>query len=333
MMINNLFYKFFILLNLISSSILPFFIQDLLMIWFFMEINNFLFICYMSLKSNNKKMIFMYYMIQIMASLMMIFPLISNNFFMNNINLLTINFYLSMMLKLGIPPFHLWMPMMSLYLSWEIIFIILSIQKIIPLYIISIIVMKNSIFYYLILSSAFMSVYKMINLLNLKILLTYSSINQTSWMLFLIFIKNLFWLNYMIIYTLILFVTSYFLSFFKFSLTFFFNNNLSLNFNLMYLLLPLNLASIPPLSFFLFKWMNIFISIFNSNLHIIFIMMIMNSFILIYIYINIMNLILFFNLINIKFMNNLSMNLFNMNCCVYAGIFFNFFLSFFMISV
>nr|QBG38562.1 NADH dehydrogenase subunit 2 [Acropyga butteli] len=332
MMLNNLFHKF-ILMNLINFSIIPLFFQDLIMIWFFMEINNFLFINYLCLKLNNKKLIFLYYLIQIIASLMMIFPLILNNFFMNNMNLMMmINFYSSMMLKLGIPPFHLWMPIMSMYMNWNIIFIFLSIQKIIPFYILSMINAKNLIFYYLIISSMFISTYKMINLLNLKILLTYSSINQTGWMLLLIFLKNMFWLLYMIIYSLILFILSYFFSLMKFSLSFLINNSFSLNFNLMCLFMIMNLASIPPLSFFMMKWMNMFVSIFNLNLHLIFILMIMNSLILIYIYMNFMIMILFFYSIKSKFVI-FSMNTKNKNFYTYMFMFINFLMSLFLIMI
>nr|YP_009735153.1 NADH dehydrogenase subunit 2 [Acropyga myops]QBG38639.1 NADH dehydrogenase subunit 2 [Acropyga myops] len=332
MMINNLFNKFFILMNLVSFSIISLFIQDFLMIWFLMEINNFLFISYMCLKLNNKKSIFLYYMIQIIASLMLIFPMIMNNFFMINMNFLMINFYFSMMLKLGIPPFHMWMPIIAMQSNWNIIFIFLSIQKIIPFYILSLIKIMSLIFYYLILSSNFISMIKMINSLNLKNLLTYSSINQTSWMLFIIFLKNSFWLLYMIIYSLILFILMYFFYFYKFSMTFMLNKNFSMNFNFMYLLMIMNLASMPPLSFFLFKWMNIFISILNSNLHIIFIIMIINSFILIYIYINLMNLIMFFYSIKFKFFN-FSLNFMNKNIYFFMLTFINFLLSFFLILI
>nr|YP_009735166.1 NADH dehydrogenase subunit 2 [Acropyga pallida]QBG38652.1 NADH dehydrogenase subunit 2 [Acropyga pallida] len=332
MMINNLFYKFFILINLINSTIIPLFIQDLLLIWFLMEINNLLFICYLCFKLNNKKLIFLYYMIQIIASLMMIFSLIFNNFFMINMNFLMINFIFSLMLKLSIPPFHLWVPIIAMYMNWNMIFIFLSLQKIIPFYILSMMKMKNLIFYYLILSSAFISMYKMINSLNLKILLSYSSINQTSWMLLLIFLKNMFWFMYMIIYTLILFIMTYFFSFYKFYLNFLLNKHLSMNFNLSYLLMIMNLASIPPLSFFMLKWMNIFISIFNSNLHLIFILMMINSFILIYIYINFMNLILFFYSTKFKFFN-FSINLINKNFYTFLLIFINLFFSLILILI
>nr|YP_009735167.1 NADH dehydrogenase subunit 2 [Acropyga panamensis]QBG38665.1 NADH dehydrogenase subunit 2 [Acropyga panamensis] len=302
MIMNNMFYKFFILSNLINFSFMPLFIQNLLMIWFMMEINNFLFICYLCFKFNNKKLIFMYYIIQIIASLFMIFSLIFNNFFMINMNFLLINFYLSMMIKLGIPPFHLWMPMMSHHMNWNIIFIFLSIQKIIPFYLMSTInIIQPLIFYYLILSSTYISTFKMINLLNIKMLLIYSSINQTGWMLFLILLKNMFWLFYLIIYSLILWIILFLFSLSKFSMIFFMNKNIPTKFNLFNMMMIFNLASLPPLSFFFMKWMNIYISMFNTNLFLIFILLMINSLIMIYIYINMMIISMFFYLIKLKF--------------------------------
>lgn len=145
----------------------------------------------------------------------------------------------------------------------------------------------------------------MINLLNFKILLTYSSINQTRWILLLIFLKNLFWLIYILIYRLILFIICIFFYYFKISSNFFLNNFSSLNLNLICLMLSFNLARIPPLSFFFIKWIRIFILILNSNLHLIFILIIINSFILIYIYINLINLIIFLFIFKSKLFNNL----------------------------
>nr|YP_010304726.1 NADH dehydrogenase subunit 2 [Lepisiota frauenfeldi]ULM64009.1 NADH dehydrogenase subunit 2 [Lepisiota frauenfeldi]WEY05517.1 NADH dehydrogenase subunit 2 [Lepisiota frauenfeldi]WEY05530.1 NADH dehydrogenase subunit 2 [Lepisiota frauenfeldi]WEY05543.1 NADH dehydrogenase subunit 2 [Lepisiota frauenfeldi]WEY05582.1 NADH dehydrogenase subunit 2 [Lepisiota frauenfeldi] len=305
--------------NLINFALIPLFFQDLLLIWFLLEINNFLFICYLSMKLYNKKIIFFYYIVQTMASLLLIFSLIYNNIFLLNMNFFSIYFYIAFMIKLGIPPFHIWLPILSSYLDWNMIFILLTIQKITPFYMISIIKINNIIFYYLILSSSFMSMFKMINLLNMKMILIFSSINQTSWMLFLILMKSSLWLIYMIIYSLILFTLTYTLSLYKFSYNYFFNIYSSFNFNLIYLMMIMNLASIPPLTFFLFKWISIFIFILNSNLHFIFILMIFNSFILIYIYINFMTSILFFYSIKNKFIIKpmIFMNFFKINYSLY----------------
>nr|QNV12021.1 NADH dehydrogenase subunit 2 [Lasius niger] len=335
MLIFNMFLKYFILLILIMFSLIPMFSYDLLMIWFFMEINNFSFICYMCMKMKTKKMIFLYYIIQVLASLMLIFPLIINNFYLISQNLLILNFYFSLMMKLGIPPFHFWMIISSTFMSWEILFIFLSIQKIIPFYMFSLIEIKILILYLMILSSSYFSVMKMINLLNFKMLLTYSSINQTSWMLLLIFFKNLFWLTYMLIYSMILFMISIFMLYFKFTFNFNLNFSYNMNFNFICLMLLFNIASIPPLTFFFMKWFSIFIMLFNSELFFIFILMMFNSFILIYIYINMMSSMMFFISFKSKLLNLIPSyyyNFLNSNNNLFL-LFMSFFLSLYMILI
>nr|YP_009905738.1 NADH dehydrogenase subunit 2 [Nylanderia flavipes]QGW36354.1 NADH dehydrogenase subunit 2 [Nylanderia flavipes] len=308
MLLFNLFIKYFIIYNLITLTIIPLFTHDLLIIWFIMEINNFMFICYMSMEMNLKKNIFLFYMIQVLASLLLIFPLIINNFFFfNNQNILIFNFYLSLILKLGIPPFHMWMIYLSSYMPWKILFIFLTFQKIIPFYMFSLIEINLQIFLFMILLSSYIPIFKMINLLNFKILLTYSSINQSSWMLLLIFFKNLFWLIYMFIYSIILMIISFYFNYFKFSFNFYIYFFNKMNFNFLSIFLMFNLASIPPLSFFLMKWFSIYIFMFNSKMFLIFILMMINSFILIYIYLNLLSLMMFFFTMKIKF------NLININ--------------------
>lgn len=306
--IYNLFIKYFIIFNLILLTIIPIFSYDLLLIWFFLEINNFLFICFLCIEIKIKKNIFLFYIIQIIASLLLFLPLIINNLFIINQNIFLLNFYLALILKLGIPPFHIWIIYISSFIPWKILFTFLSIQKIIPFYITSLIENNLSILLFIILLSSFIPITKIINLFNFKILLTYSSINQSRWILFLIFFKNLFWLIYISIYTLILFIISIYFNYFKFSFNFYINFLNKLNFNFLSIFLIFNLARIPPLSFFIIKWFSIYIFILNSNILFIFILIIFNSFILIYIYINIIYLNIFFYSFKSK-LNYLSNNI------------------------
>jgi len=56
----------------------------------------------------NKKITFLFYIIQVISSLILIFPLLFNNLNLINIySFLYLNYYFSLILKLGIPPFHL----------------------------------------------------------------------------------------------------------------------------------------------------------------------------------------------------------------------------------
>nr|AEV76940.1 NADH dehydrogenase subunit 2 [Camponotus vafer] len=290
----NLFSMFFIMSNLFLFSILSMFLNDLFIIWLFMEINNFMFISLMCFKIFNKKIIFFYYIIQTMASLLIIFSIIYSSLFFSYFNFFNLILILGLSIKLGIPPFHMWMVSSSMFFDWDILFLFLSIQKIIPMYMLSTIELKSSILYPLILSSSYISMFKMLMNLNFKIILTYSSINQTSWVLLLIMFKNLMWILYFATYSAILFLTIMTLKFLYMSPNFIYSVK-SLNFKLMFMFMFFNLASLPPLSFFFMKWFSVYMFIFNSpDLTFLIVIMLINSFILIYIYINMMTLLMFF---------------------------------------
>nr|ADP01822.1 NADH dehydrogenase subunit 2 [Solenopsis invicta] len=306
----TLFSKCFILTNLLISSILPLFSTDLLMIWFFMEINNFLFIFILNFSIKNKKMIFFYFFIQTIISFLIIYSLILNNLFMySNIS----NFFMisAMMMKLGIPPFHLWLPLISKFMTWHSLLLLLTMMKIIPFYMISLIKLNLIMIYFIIFLCSILPPYLMLNLINFKVLLSYSSINQSGWMMFLIYFKIFIWFKYFMFYTLISLSLFNMIFYFK---MFFHNNLLSYNYYQTYLnFLPLifmfNMAGLPPFSFFLMKWYSIFLFSYSSNYLIILIMLMLSSLIMLYIYTNMMISSIFFfqfksKLNNFKFFIN-----------------------------
>nr|YP_010461826.1 NADH dehydrogenase subunit 2 [Tapinoma ibericum]UUF93592.1 NADH dehydrogenase subunit 2 [Tapinoma ibericum] len=304
----NLFIKYFILLNLLILTMFSMFTNDLMNIWLIMEINNFLFISYFSFSIKNKKMIFFYYIIQIIPSMILILSISLNNMNLLNKNILNILIYLSLMIKLGVPPFHFWMPLISIYFNWNELFFLITFQKIIPFYMLSMINLKSYFILFSIILCAIIPPFMMMNLMNLKKLLTYSSINQLGWMILLIYLKNIIWFYYLIMYSLITMMIFYILSYKKFYYNYI--NNSNIYYNMIILMIMMNMASIPPFSFFMFKWFSIFIIIFNSNLFIASLIMIISSFLMFFIYMNMIYLIMFNNLIKSKLMN---LNILNFN--------------------
>nr|AWN56155.1 NADH dehydrogenase subunit 2 [Cardiocondyla obscurior] len=298
------------LINLFISSMLPLFSSDLLMIWFFMEINNFLFIFILCFSIKNKKMIFFYFFIQTIISFLIIYSLILNNLFMYS-NIYNFFIIMALLMKLSIPPFHLWLPVISKYMNWFSLFLLLTLIKIIPFYMISLIKLNLFMIYFIIIMCSFLPPYLMLNLTNFKMLLSYSSINQTGWMMFLIFFKIFIWLKYFIFYSFITLSLFNLIYYFK---MFFHNNFLTYNYYQMYLnFLPLifmfNMAGLPPFSFFIMKWYSIFLFSYSSNYLIILIMLMISSLIMLYIYTNMMISSIFFfqfksKLYNIKFFTN-----------------------------
>nr|YP_010034062.1 NADH dehydrogenase subunit 2 [Colobopsis nipponica]QOW83441.1 NADH dehydrogenase subunit 2 [Colobopsis nipponica] len=302
-MFYNLFLKIFLILNLTLFSIYSLFINDLMMMWFFMEINNFMYICLLCLKIFNKKMIFLYFLIQTSSSLIMIFTIMLNFYFFEFLYFKLI-LMTALSMKLGIPPFHMWMPLISKFMNWDSLLILLSIQKLTPLYMISTLEIPYFIMFLLIMMASYLSTFKMMNLLNFKLIITFSSINQTSWMLLLMLFKNLFWLFYFILYSSILSMIHITFLYLKFSSNFMINIS-NYNIQLMMISLFFNLSGLPPFSFFFMKWMSMYMFLFNSNHFLIFILMLLNSFILIYIYLNIsLHLMFFFSITSKLIMMN-----------------------------
>ena len=121
-----------------------------MIIWFFLEITNFLFSFLLNLFINNKKIIFIYFLIQIISSFFIIFSITINNIIIFN-NYIYYILFSSLLIKLSIPSFHFWFPLISKFLPFSILLILSTIQKIIPFYIISLIKLNNFFFIYLIL--------------------------------------------------------------------------------------------------------------------------------------------------------------------------------------
>lgn len=264
-------------------SFLPLFLNDLILIWFFVEISNLLFICIINIYIINKKSIFFYFFIQIIASFLIIFSFIINNIFIFN-NFIKLMIILSLCLKLSLPPFHLWLPIISLYTPWNILFLILTIQKLAPFYLWSIIKINILLIYIIIIFCSIIPPFKILNLTNYKILLSYSSINQSSWIIILIYFKNIIWFKYFIYYSIIILNIFILYNLYKIFINFNYKNYYL---NIFFLIYILNLAGMPPFTFFFIKWYRIFIFIFNSNFFFILILIIFRSFIILFIYINI----------------------------------------------
>lgn len=266
--------------------------NDLFIIWFFIEISNFLFISLLRITINNKKIIFFYYLIQIIASFIILFSIIINFFIIYNIY--SIFIFFSLIIKLRIPPFHFWLPTIAKFLPWNILLIIITIQKIIPFYIISFIFINKILLYLIIILCSIIPPFLIFSITNFKILIRYSSINHSSWIILLIYLKILIWIKYFILYSFINIFIIIIFNLFNIKI----NSNYNLfnhwKFNLLIIIIILTIAGFPPFSLFYIKWYRIFFSLINSNLFILLIILILRSLFILYIYINIIIIFLFF---------------------------------------
>nr|YP_009348096.1 NADH dehydrogenase subunit 2 [Nothoaspis amazoniensis]AHF21704.1 NADH dehydrogenase subunit 2 [Nothoaspis amazoniensis]APW83509.1 NADH dehydrogenase subunit 2 [Nothoaspis amazoniensis] len=248
MMIPNLIYIWF----LISSVIMSFSSSSMFFLWMCLEINMMSFIPMMHSKNTmSMNSIVTYFLIQSTAS--SIFLLTS---LILTTNLMTMKFLsnmimISMLIKLGMSPFHSWLPQISEGLSYSSLSILLTIQKMIPLYILSIFT-SNLISIFIILSATIGSLGGF-NQFSIRKILAFSSISHLSWVSTLLMINSNFWLTYLLIYSFIILLTINFINYFSMNFLNFKKENSNM-INLFITLMLLSLGGMPPMIGFMMKW-------------------------------------------------------------------------------
>jgi NADH:ubiquinone oxidoreductase subunit 2 (subunit N) len=200
--------------------------------------------------------------------------------FLNSLIFFNIFSIFSIILKLGIRPFHFWFISVIENISWLRGFILLTWQKLIPLFILSKIY-QNLILFFIILR-IFFRVFRILNSSSIRKILTLSSISHITWIRSLIFFQEFFWINYLLIYRLIFFLILPLLLKRNFSslrqISFFKKNeNFLLIFNFW------SLGGLPPLIGFFPKISSLWIFPFFNNFFLVF-RLIFNSLLRIYIY-------------------------------------------------
>lgn len=183
-------------------------------IWIWLEIN---LISFIAILINNKNKLsieasLLYFLIQSIASIILLFSFIIISFYYNFIIIII----LSILLKLGRAPFHYWIPLIIEGLDWIKIFLLLTWQKINPLVILYYNYIFNLLIFFIIISLILGSI-SGLNFSSLKKIISFSSINQIRWIilrlinnkLFKIYIIFYFFLIWIIIKSIILFNVKY----------------------------------------------------------------------------------------------------------------------------
>nr|YP_010414159.1 NADH dehydrogenase subunit 2 [Acyrthosiphon caraganae]URQ84755.1 NADH dehydrogenase subunit 2 [Acyrthosiphon caraganae] len=282
---------------LVFSTLMSISASNWLSMWMGLELNLFSIIPILNFKSSiySIEATMKYFLIQAFASILLLIFLINKNLlFMNNNNILIM---LSLLMKLSLMPFHLWLPSMMEGLNWMSCLLMMTWQKISPLVMISYLnVNKNMIFLITLIS---MNSIFGLNQNSMRKILAMSSINNTTWMLFAILMNENLWINYFLIYSMLNFLIIKMLNKYNinyinqmklFNLNFFFKLNM--------LMLIFSIMGLPPMMGFLMKWMLIKTLIYN-NMYIIMMMLIMLTILNLLFYIKMTYFMLFnFNLFN-----------------------------------
>nr|YP_009164826.1 NADH dehydrogenase subunit 2 [Tityus serrulatus]AKU46802.1 NADH dehydrogenase subunit 2 [Tityus serrulatus] len=172
-------YYFFFLLGVILGSLITISSSSWLTAWVGFELNliSFIPLIFSSKLSSSSESGIKYFFVQSIGSMFIllggIFPLF--------IGMITTYYfvYFSLLIKLGVVPFHLWFPSVMEGLSWEMAFILLTWQKLAPL----ILLASFEGLSLIILLTVMVGCLGGFNQTSLKKLMAYSSIMHMGWML------------------------------------------------------------------------------------------------------------------------------------------------------
>nr|YP_009131547.1 NADH dehydrogenase subunit 2 [Pelecinus polyturator]AIW82467.1 NADH dehydrogenase subunit 2 [Pelecinus polyturator] len=309
----NLYKSLFITPMLSLSTLISISSNSWFFNWMSLEINLLSFITLISIYNKSLNLM-KYFLIQSFSSTIFLF--FSLNMIIltkSSSNLLLASSYLmtlSLLIKLGIYPFHSWFISLMNNLNWINCMIISTWQKIIPLYLLNQLLSNPSLNYFIMLitlSNSTLSTIMTFNQTSLRSIMSLSSLNHLSWMLISMLNNKMIWMIYFINYSLI--SINLMLMFNKLNIfhinEFLFSNHLNKYYIILMLFSILSLGGMPPFFGFFNKWMVVEFNFYNLNFNFFFIILI-NSVMFLYFYIRtIFMLVLTFNY---SFKYNLIMN-------------------------
>nr|WEF74975.1 NADH dehydrogenase subunit 2 [Amblyomma mixtum] len=289
-------------------------------LWLMMEMNLLMFVPILNKKkNNNSNLMVSYFIIQSFSSTLFFFS--SLNLLIFNMEIFKMIMNISMLIKLASIPFHYWLTSLSEMIDFNSLWIILTLQKFIPLTVLS--KFNTEI---IILFAALSSIISSILALNsktVKKILIFSSISHQGWIISLILMKSNFWMTYMLIYSSLIFkISSNFEKMISFSMSSMFFVFKKYSEKISIISLMLSLGGMPPFLGFFIKLSSIIILINNFNF--IIIILIMSSMINIYFYLRILTPLLFIN--NYNFKNHFKKNHYNKNFILNMNIIISIFL-------
>nr|APX39212.1 NADH dehydrogenase subunit 2 [Chrysolina herbacea] len=202
-----------------------------------------------------------YFIAQSLASTILLFSILmikNMNEFMplNSPLFLIMALNSSLFTKIGMAPFHWWLPEVIEGLSWNTTLLLLTLQKLGPMIILTYNLTTNFFVLVIIVSSMVSGIWG-VNQISLRKIMAYSSINHMAWMLASILFLKMIWLIYFSIYSIIsLNIILIFKYLNIFSLSQLFNSMARQKMSKLFFILNfLSLAGLPPFLGFLPKWL------------------------------------------------------------------------------
>nr|QEH58954.1 NADH dehydrogenase subunit 2 [Metrocoris sp. XD-2019] len=286
--------KMMMLTTLILSTILVLSSENWMSTWMGLEINMMSFVPLMekekSLNSSESKM--MYFLIQSMSSILFVFMVIMEPMIMIKEelmkNMFMIVISISMMTKMGMAPMHMWFVNIIKKMSWKTCMILMTWQKIAPMFILSNTIMNLKLISWWSIMSVIMGAIGGINQTSIKKMMAFSSINHLGWMTMCMKFDNEMWMKYIIIYSAMLILILKTLS----DKSIMYMNQINMNMKtqmekMNLLIMMLSLGGLPPFIGFLPKWM-VIQSMINTKSMFIVIILMMSSMITLFYYLRMM---------------------------------------------
>ena len=173
--------------------------------WIGLELNLISFIPLIIYKTNpySSEAALKYFLIQALASTLII---LSRCLIMRVSNFTSTIILSALLLKLGAAPFHFWFPQVIEGLSWLQTIILITIQKLAPIFLISYLTMSYITIQIIVFSailSAWVGALGGLNLMKLRKIIAFSSINHISWILVALSINEVIWITYFFFYAII----------------------------------------------------------------------------------------------------------------------------------
>nr|ADU54738.1 NADH dehydrogenase subunit 2 [Dosidicus gigas] len=291
---NNKFFpsNFLFILIMIMGTLFSLSSSHWLTMWMGLEINLMGFLPLMNIKGKTleAEASMKYFIIQSMSSSILIISsvLMYNNtlswYSMFTDSTFSLMIILSLVLKLGGAPLHFWMPSIAKQMSWSILFMMLTWQKLAPLLMLSLVNSNLMVVMLISMTSTIVGSIMALNQTNIQLIMTYSSISHLGWMLSMITINSsltmMYFFNYIMISMPLMNMLSMTLGNHLFMLT----QQTKMN-NMIPISLILSLGGLPPLLGFMSKLI-ILISLIEMKLMMLAMFMFVGTLISLYFYLN-----------------------------------------------
>nr|AUW38582.1 NADH dehydrogenase subunit 2 [Eurygaster dilaticollis] len=278
--------KSMFLIIMMTGTILTLSSNNWVSMWMGLEINMMAFIPLISNKNKSSSQAMMIYLLtQSISSMILMFSIIM--FHLTEMELFNNLMLISLLIKLGAAPFHMWLPEIMTKMSWSSSAVLMTWQKLAPLDMINSLNYSNKIMYMSIMLSVMVGALGGLNQLSMRKIMGYSSINHLGWMMSMSKMKNN-WMIYLIVYSMMVMMLCW--MFHQYNMIHVNQMNsldMTMTEKMNYFMAMMSLGGLPPFLGFLPKWL-VIQTMINSGMLLMLLTMVMFSLLSLYYYMRMM---------------------------------------------